>query len=236
VIAISDMVRRHFETYYGLGPDDVRLVRIAIDPRRFNERDRPKRRLEWRETWGLRPEDTVALFAGINYRLKGLEPLLYAVRRLPPGTPFRLLVAGGSRTGAFERLARRLGLAERVRFVGYCADMRNCYFASDFFVHPTFYDPCSQVVLEALACGLPVITSRYNGASELLRPPREGYVIDDPHDHAHLAWCLGQLLDPARRLACAQAARRAAAAWTFDHHYHQMLHVFQEAAARKEAA
>ena len=87
-----------------------------------------------------------------------------------------------------------------------------------------------------MACGLPVITLRYNGACELLHPPQEGYVIDDPHDHERLAACLTQLLDPARRAACAQAARRTAGQWTFEHHYRQMLAVFAEAAARKQAA
>ena len=135
------------------------------------EHDRPKRRVEGRERWGVQPEETVALFAAMNYRLKGLEPLLRAVALLPSESPFRLLVAGGSDTAVFERLARRLKIAERVRFVGYCADMRNCYFAADFFVHPTFYDPCSLVVMEALACGLPVITTRYNGAAEVMHPP-----------------------------------------------------------------
>jgi UDP-glucose:(heptosyl)LPS alpha-1,3-glucosyltransferase len=236
VVAISEMVRRHFEYYYRLDPDNLRMVRIAIDLDRFDERDRPRRRLEARQQWGLAPEHTVALFAGMNYRLKGLEPLLRAVAQLPAETSFRLLIAGSPETAAFERLARRLKIADRVRFVGYCADMRNCYFASDFFVHPTFYDPCSLVVLEALACGLPVITTRYNGAAEVMRPPREGYVLDDPHNLDQLAGALKKLLDPARRAACAQAARRTAAQWTFEHHYRQMLTVFAEAAARKHAA
>jgi UDP-glucose:(heptosyl)LPS alpha-1,3-glucosyltransferase len=236
VVAISDMVRNHFRRHFKLGPNDIRLVRIATDPERFDETDRPLRRLEWRTQWGISPERTVALFAGMNYRLKGLEPLLYAVRQLPHEVPFQLLVAGNKHTAVYERMARRLGVADRVRFVGYCADMRNCYFAADFFVHPTFYDPCSHVVLEAMACGLPVITSRYNGASELMHPPREGFVIDDPHDVGHLAWCLTQMLDPARRSACARAARKTAQQWTFEHHYRQMLAVFAEAAARKRAA
>jgi UDP-glucose:(heptosyl)LPS alpha-1,3-glucosyltransferase len=236
VVAISDMVRRHFEHYYRLDPANLRLVRIAIDAERFDECDRPRRRLEWRQTWGLAPEHIVALFAAMNYRLKGLEPLLHAVARLPAPSTFRLLVAGGPETHSFERLARRLGIADRVHFAGYCPDMRNAYFAADFFVHPTFYDPCSLVVLEALACGLPIITTRYNGASELLHPPRESIVLDDPHDIGRLAGALQHLLDPVRRAACAQAARRTAAQWTFEHHYRQMLAVFAEAAARKRAA
>jgi UDP-glucose:(heptosyl)LPS alpha-1,3-glucosyltransferase len=235
VVAISDMVRRHFNEHYRLSSDDLRLVRLATDLDRFSEVDRPRRRLEWRQAWGLAPEHTVALFAGLNYRLKGLEPLLHAIRLLPPG-PFRLLVAGHPNTTDFVRLAKRLGVADRVHFVGYIADMRNCYFAADFFVHPTFYDPCSHVVLEAMACGLPVITSRFNGACELMHPPREGFVIDDPHNHADLARFLNQLLDPATRAACGQTARKTASLWTFDHHYRQMLAVFAEAAARKQAA
>src|SRR5262249_41762459 len=115
-------------------------------------------------------------------------------------------------------------------------ETRNCYFAADFLVHPTFYDPCSLVVLEALACGLPVITSRFNGASELFTSPDAGYVVEDPHDHERLAGCMRRMLDPAARGACAQAARRASALWTFEHHYRQLLQVFAEAAARKRAA
>lgn len=236
VVVNSEMVRDHFGRYLGVPPQAVRVVRSSIDPGRFAEHDRPKRRVAGRERWGLCPRETVALFAAMNYHLKGLEPLLHAVRLLPAGVPFRLLVLGDPKAGAYERLARRLGVARRVSFGGYCADMRNGYFAADFLVHPTFYDPCSLVVLEALACGLPVVTTRYNGASELLRPPHEGYVVADPHDHGRLAWAMAQLLDPARRAACAQAARRTAAAWTFEQHYRQLLQVFAEAAARKRAA
>ena len=236
VIAISDMTKRHFEKYLGYRPDDVRVLRAAIDAGRFPEHDRPRVRAEARDRWGLRPGETVALFAAMNYRLKGLEPLLRAVALLPASTPFRLLVIGNPGTGSYERLARRLGVAGRVCFAGHCGEMRAAYFASDFLVHPTFYDPCSLVVLEALACGLPVVTSRHNGASELLSPPREGYVVADPHDASRLAWAVAQLLDPARRAACAQAARRAASAWTFEHHYRELLRLFAEAAARKRAA
>lgn len=243
VVVNSFMVREHFQKYLGIAPGNLHVVRSAIDPGRFPEHDRLKRRQEFRAQWNIAPNEVVGLLGAMNYRLKGLDPLLYAVetlfarpeyRQQPP--PFRLVVAGNPRTRTYERLARSLDIRERVCFVGHCADMRNAYFAADFLVHPTFYDPCSLVVLEALACGLPVITTRANGASELLKPPAEGFVIDDPHNHEHLAWCLAQFLDNSRRHACAGAARRTAAQWTFEHHYRQLLQVFTEAVRRKKAA
>jgi UDP-glucose:(heptosyl)LPS alpha-1,3-glucosyltransferase len=243
VIVNSEMVRNHFHRHYDIGPDAVRVVYSSIDPKRFVDPDRPRRRAEGRRRWGIGPEETVGLFAGMNYRLKGLGPLLRAVKALSDRAeywaakqPFRLLVVGHPRFAGYEKLARRLGVGHLVRFAGHCPDMRDGYFAADFLVHPTFYDPCSLVVLEALGCGLPVVTSRYNGASELMRPLQEGYVIDDPHDHDRLAWCLGQLLDPRIRANCAHAARQAAARWTFERHYQQIFGVFQQAMERKRAA
>src|SRR5262249_4301700 len=126
--------------------------------------------------------------------------------------------------------ARALGVGGRFLFAGYRSEIGRAHSAADFLVHPTFYDPCSNVVLEALACGLPVVTSRFNGAAELLHPPAEGYVIADPHDHAGLAWCIEQLLDPARRAEAAAAARRTAAAWRFDDHYAGLVRGLEDAA------
>jgi UDP-glucose:(heptosyl)LPS alpha-1,3-glucosyltransferase len=238
VVAISDMVRRHLAEHYRLPVRDVRVLPIATPAERLDESDRPGRREQARRRWGLPKGAVVALFAGMNYRLKGLQPLLHALARLPRGA-MQLIVAGKPDTAAVQRLAARLGIAEQVRFLGYCADMRDAYFAADLLAHPTFYDPCSNVVLEALGCGLPVVTSRYNGAAELLRPvggaPQEraeGYVVDDPHDHDQLAWCLERLRDPARREACARAARASGTGWTFEEHYRGLVEILTEAASR----
>jgi UDP-glucose:(heptosyl)LPS alpha-1,3-glucosyltransferase len=243
IVVNSEMVRHHFAEHLRISPDAIKVVRSAIDAARFPQHDRLRRRQEGREQWGIAPEEVVGLFVAKNSRLKGLSALLHALAALLRRTefraaapPLRLLVCGDDRCGPFEREAARLGVAAHVRFAGQFPDIRTAFFSADFLAHPTFYDPCSLVVLEAMACDLPVITSRYNGASELMHPLQEGYVIDDPHDDAHLAWCLAQLLDPARRRACAHAARRTAAQWTFEHHYRQMLQVFQEVVERKNAA
>ncbi len=235
IIAGSRMVQRHFQQYYGIGPDRVRVVPNAIDPGRFNERDRPRLRAEMREQLGIAPDEPLGLFVGHNYRLKGLEPLVRAVGELP-AIPFKLLVCGSRRAGAFKRLARRLGVKDRIHFLGYCAEVRKCFFAADFLIHPTFYDPCSLVVLEALACGLPVITSSCNGAAELLHPPHDGFVVDDPHDYHPLARHIEQLCDPQVRTAASHAARKTAAAWTFEDHYRAVLAALHEVRCQKQAA
>jgi UDP-glucose:(heptosyl)LPS alpha-1,3-glucosyltransferase len=128
-----------------------------------------------------------------------------------------------------------MNISDRIRFLGYCDDMRDYYYAADFLVHPTFYDPCSLVVLEALACGLPVITSIHNGASELLKPPVGGLVINDPHDHRELASHIELMAVPEIRKRFAAEARRLAGEWSFEQHYRQVLAVLREAAARRHA-
>lgn len=235
VIVNSAMVRQHFQQYYGVPGNQVRIVRSSINPDRFQEHERPRRRADWRSRWGIGPDEVVAAFIAMNYRLKGLDPLLRSLPGVPRDRAFRLLVAGHPKFGAYERVAKRLGVVDRVCFIGPQRDVQNIYFAADFLVHPTFYDPCSLVALEALTCGLPVITTRYNGAAELLHPPRDGYVVEDPHNHARLAWCMTQLLDRERLSACSEAARHAASHWTFEEHYREMLAVFHEAAGRRRA-
>ncbi|HKB06609.1 MAG TPA: glycosyltransferase family 4 protein, partial [Gemmataceae bacterium] len=236
ILAISEMVRRHFREYLGVPNSDVRVLHAAIDPDRFAADDRPARRERERRVWGAAPDDAVGLFVGMNYRLKGLGPLLRAFAEVPRERKVRLAIVGGNRFGRYKALARRLGVADRVRFLGFRADPRDAYFAADFLVHPTFYDPCSLVVLEALACGLPVITSEYNGARELFREPDEGLVIRDPHDATALAKATAEIADPqtlpARKIAAAAAGRR----WTFEDHYRQLLTVFEEVVARKRGA
>ncbi|MGF1583612.1 MAG: glycosyltransferase family 4 protein [Gemmataceae bacterium] len=243
IVVNSFMVRRHFHEHYGIQPEQLHVIRSAIDPNRFCETDRPRRRLEWRSRWNIPANETVGLFAAMNYRLKGLVPLLHSVATLfntpeyqPRAREFRLVVAGHPNHRRYLRMAQRLGIADKVTFVGHCGEMREAYFAADFLIHPTFYDPCSLVALEALACALPVVTTRYNGASELLEQGQNGYVVDDPHNHSQLAWSMAQLLDPEHRNRCASAARKTGNSWTFDHHYQQLRQLFEQIAAKKAAA
>lgn len=236
VIAPSDFVRRHFLDDLGIVEDRVRVLHCAIDPERFAATDRPARRAAARQQWGVGPTDVVALFVAMNYRLKGLEPLLRAVAVLSHREAFRLVVIGHPRTAPYAALARRLGVTDNVIFAGFHSDVRDVYFGADLLVHPTFYDPCSLVVLEAQACGLPVITTRYNGAAELLDVGSDGLVVKDPHDRTELAAALASFLDPSRRQQAARVALRNAQRWTFELHHRRLVALLREALALKRAA
>jgi UDP-glucose:(heptosyl)LPS alpha-1,3-glucosyltransferase len=235
ILVNSEMVRGHFERYYGVVPGTVRVLRSAIDPLRFVAEDRPKRRAEERDRWGVPPDATVGLFIATNYRLKGLAPLLRALPHVPRTRDFRLVVIGSSNFEPYRQFAERLGEDDRTLFLGFRKDPKDAYFASDLLVHPTFYDPCSLVVLEALACGLPVVTTRYNGAAELL-DSTSGSVVNDPHNARDLGGAIARYLDPAVRAAGATAAREASRKWTFEHHYRGLLAVLEEARALRRAA
>ena len=236
IVVNSKMVQQHFWQYYGVPHESIRVVHSAIDPKRFSAEDRLRRRDEQRRHWGMPPNATVGLFVAMNYRLKGLGPLLKAFALVPRDKQARLVIVGHPKFACYQRQAHRLGVAERVLFLGHRPDPRDCYFAADYLVHPTFYDPCSLVVLEALACGLPVITSRYNGASELLSPPADGLVIQDPHDHQELAGALVTMMDRNYLRAASAAARLAGTRWTFEHHYRALLNLFREVKQSKRAA
>ena len=238
VVAISEMVRGHLLARGDVSAENVRVLPIAPMADRLREDDRPARRARSRAGWGVGESECVALFAGMNLRLKGIEPLLRAMARLRDA-PLVAVVVGCEPSGSLRRLARRLGVEGRMRFAGYCADMRDAYFGADLLVHPTFYDPCANVVLEALACGLPVITTRLNGAGEQMRcldasgACDEGRLLADPHDDGALADGLRELIDPGHRRTCADAARRAAARWTFDDHYRGLMAILREFHARR---
>jgi UDP-glucose:(heptosyl)LPS alpha-1,3-glucosyltransferase len=231
VIAISAMTREHFRQYLGLPKSAVRMLHAAIDPERFIADDCPARREREREQWGATRQDIAGLFVGMNYRLKGLAPLLRSLVHVPIECNFKLAIVGSAKFSRFARLADRLGVADRVRFLGFRADPRDAYFAADFLVHPTFYDPCSLVALEALACGLPVLTSQYNGAKELL--PTDMPVVNDPHDAKELAAKIVEMCDPLKLPERKSAALDAGRRWTFEDHYRQLLAILEEVVARK---
>jgi UDP-glucose:(heptosyl)LPS alpha-1,3-glucosyltransferase len=166
------------------------------------------------------------LFVAHNFFLKGLHCLLEVLGRLrKSGVEIPLRVAGSGPTGYFKRLAARHGIRSQVAFLGPMAqnDLVHLYRKSSVLVHPTFYDPCSLVVVEALASGCPVVTTRKNGASELFTSGREGIILDDPGDLGAMADTLLMLRDPRTLREMSQAALDLAPCLDVEKHMFEVM-------------
>lgn len=237
VIAISKMVARDLARYHGVRPERIRLVYNGVDLDQFSPRNRAHYRRPLREKLGIAEGEILLLIVAHNFALKGVPSLVRATGRLAAlGCPVRLAVAGGKRHAAAARLAAREGVADRVSFLGSVDDAAPWYAAADAYVQPTFYDPCSLVVLEAFAAGLPVVTSRFNGAGELLTEGREGYLVDDPANVDELVQRLRPLLEPEIRERMGLAARQLAEQHSWERNCHEVLNVYHEIARTRRLA
>ena len=239
VVAVSEMVRGHLRRYQGVPPDRVDVIPNAIDADRLALDDPAAARREFRSKHGLDESRLVALFVGHNFRLKGLGPLLEALslrrRRAPDGRPVHLLVVGGGNLDPYRGEVRRLGLDGSVKLIGFVDDVRTCYHASDFFVLPTYYDPCSLVVFEALACGLPVVTTAQNGAGELIAEGVQGFVVPSPGRVDALADAIDALCDDGRRARMSAASARLGREQSLSNHVARLVEVFRQVAATKRS-
>jgi UDP-glucose:(heptosyl)LPS alpha-1,3-glucosyltransferase len=208
VICISRMVQADIRERFGLPLERLPVIYNAIDGDEFNPR-LANGRAATRASLRIDDDRVVFLLVGSGYERKGVGRALEALAGVP--APAHLVVVGHDRNPArYVALARRLGVAKRVTFAGRQADPKPFYGASDAFLLPTLYDPLSNAVLEALACGLPVITSTRCGAGELVAGHGAG-IVCGARDIAALGDAMRELLAPASRERMAVNARMAVA-------------------------
>ncbi|HTP48158.1 MAG TPA: glycosyltransferase family 4 protein [Casimicrobiaceae bacterium] len=206
VICNSKMVRDEIRERFGLPEERLHVIYNAVDSEVFSPQLR-EHGAAVRAKLGVPEGATVFLLIGSGYVRKGVATAISALARLPSDT--YLFVAGHDKArGGYKRLAQRLGVARRVALLGAHEDVRPFYGAADAFVLPTLYDPCPNAALEAMACGLPVITSDKCGAAELVLEHDAGFVCP-ARDVDSLAAHMTTLTDPAARAALGARAREA---------------------------
>jgi len=192
VIANCHMVKEEIIREYGYPAERIHVVYNGLPA--FNPS--PELRSQTREQLGLTGSDYVLLFAGSGWERKGLQAAIDGIRRVHATAAARplLLVAGRGNPRCYRG-------GDRVRFLGPVRQMAACYAAADAFILPTLYDPFSNACLEALAAGLPVITTAANGFSEILQPGIHGEVLLNPVDSTAVARAIEAWSDPSRRAA-----------------------------------
>ncbi len=153
IIVNSEMVRREITDRFQVDNLKIHTIYNGVDCSRFHPDNKRNMGLALRQRQGISPEAKIALLVGSGYERKGVRPLLAALARVPEN--ILLWVVGKDSIAPYRKLARQLGIAERVTFWGKQQDVRPFYAAADFFVLPTLYDPFPSVALEAMASGLP---------------------------------------------------------------------------------
>lgn len=187
VIANSQMVKREATEFYGYPPEQIEVVPNGVPLADF--RPDPEARALRRKFLRLREDEIAVLFVGSGWERKGLRYAIEAVNSL--GENFRLFVAGRGRGRKIDgRAVQRLGAVR---------DLPALYAAADIFLLPTHYDPFSNACLEALAVGLPVITTRDNGFSEIVEHRVHGSILDAPSNVEQICSELRYWADPGRR-------------------------------------
>lgn len=231
-IAISQMVRRHMKEFYNVPDDRIELIYNGIDTARFRPTNEAEK-LIFKKSLGLPEDKVIFTVMAHNFRLKGMRELIESavlVRR--SRKDFLIVVAGYGKQRPFLRQAEKAGVSENLQFLGAVNKPEDVYKASDVYVQATWYDPCSLVVLEAMAAGLPVITSQFNGAGELISHAKEGYIISRPDSHQELAKAMIALMDRDVRLEQGAKAREKIAGQTLEKNFKQMLTVFKKVSGR----
>lgn len=191
IIAVSEQVKQELVQYAKIQPERISVISNGVDLNEFYPR------AVKREDFNLDLNATYGLFAGdLKSKRKNLDTVLHAMTKVEN---VNLLVLGYTEKSHYPNMARNLGLSDRVHFLGYRKDVAEIMSLADLFVFPSKYEPFSLVILEAMASGLPVITSSKCGAVELLSE-NSAVVIEEPEDTATLIKVLRELVLNKERL------------------------------------
>lgn len=228
VIANSRLVRDEIVQAYDFPAERISVVYNGL-PAESAQLPTAEDRAWSRASFELAAADFAVLFAGSGWGRKGLREAITAVGELPPSARAILLVAGRGRPS--EALRGQTAQAKsRVRFLGPAASMQPLYAAADLFALPTYYDPFSNACLEALAAGLPVITTASNGFSEIMRPGTDGAILPQPTAIDAFRTALLDWSDTDRRAESRSERAAEAAGFSMEKNVAQTIAALQAAA------
>ncbi len=229
--AVSSLTAREVQRFFGR--KDVHVIPNAVDLETFNPAARQNRRAEVRQRMRFQERDFVLLLVGNDWKKKGLTYLFAAVARCRD-LPLKVLVVGRDDRTPYEAAIARMDLQGYVQFAEPSADVVQFYAAADAYVGPSLHDSFALPPAEAMACGLPVITSASNGGSEMITDGVDGLVLRDPKNFDELAEMIRRLFARADlRWQLGENAARTAQAYRWERNARQTQALLEEVVARK---
>jgi UDP-glucose:(heptosyl)LPS alpha-1,3-glucosyltransferase len=226
VIVNSNMVADDLMRHYNFPRERIHLVPNGIDLKRFSLIARERHRTEVRQQLGIPASAPVVLFVGSGFDRKGLARAIESVAS-QTGVPHLVVVGRDRRPAAFKARAERAGLAGRFHLVGPVKDPVPYYGAADALILPTIYDPFPSTVLEALACGLPVVTTTGCGAREVAKE-LDPALVCDAYDADALDTGLQRALAMAGNPDIKEVANRLASNYGIDRMIDRTLEIYDE--------
>ena len=208
--AVSKLVKREIMDAYGVRETDIDVVYGGVDTELFHPDNVSRFRSPIRRDLSIPEDARVVLFLGNGFKRKGLDTLLHALANASSTDLFGLVVGTDARLSAYRDLVTRLGISDRVRFAGQQSATHEYYAAADIFVLPSIQEAFGNVVLEAMATGLPVIASSCAGAAEVLPESAKPFLLADPLDADAMAEAIERALAPNISTALARFGHWAA--------------------------
>jgi UDP-glucose:(heptosyl)LPS alpha-1,3-glucosyltransferase len=232
-IAVSDLVRDDLAKTFALAPAQAVTLYNGVELDRFVPEPDAVARSAIRREFGVNDSPPVVLFVGNGFARKGLR---YLIETWPAiGGAARLIVIGTDQTaGWYERLARRLGLRDRVTFLGRRTDVERLMRGADALALASLFEPFGNVAMEAMASGVPVLTTAFCGVAEVMPAVLRAYIVNDPANRTELAARMNALIQAAPSLEA--AARASAEQFTWERHARELFAIIEEAADRKASA
>jgi UDP-glucose:(heptosyl)LPS alpha-1,3-glucosyltransferase len=227
VLTVSRVAGAEIARDYGVGPERIAVVDNGVDLERFHPRHRMTLGSPARQALGVPRGVRVCVGIGTGFRRKGFDLLLRLWREAPPPETVLVLVGGDERLARWRREAAALG--GRAVVTGPRDDVEAVLAAADVACAPSRQEAFGNVVLEACAAGVPAVTTRRAGAAELLGPPLDALVVDDPEDLRGLGAAITRALGP-EGPALGAAARACAEAHPWDEHLDRVEALFGEVA------
>lgn len=229
ILAVSQEVKREIMATYHVPGEKIAVIYNGVDQERFHPRNRDQARGPIRQKWGIPEAAPLVLFAGSGFQRKGLDRLLRVWGSARLAGAYLLIVGEDGQRNRYRAWAEAEAPG-RVLFVGRQGDMENYYGAADLLALPALQEAFGNVVLEALACGLPVLVTSTVGAAEVLTGGLEQGIVNFPDEPSEMESKILTMLDPGRWPFLSAEARRLAEAYSWESHFRRLEDCLSEVA------
>ncbi|HYB19835.1 MAG TPA: glycosyltransferase family 4 protein, partial [Thermodesulfobacteriota bacterium] len=229
IIANSQRGKEEIIHHYGVPDEKIEVIYNGVDLEAFHPRNVALFRKALRKELKIPQETLAILFLGSGFRRKGLDRLIASFPRIKKEIPQAvLIVAGKDGIHRYREMAKSLGVERNILFLGPTQRAKELYAASDLFVLPTIYDPFSNACLEALATGIPVLTTRTNGIAELIIDRQNGFLIQDPMNSGEISEKILAFFASAEKTPLKEEARKTTLPLDLASVLNRMIHLYEE--------